>query len=304
MTNTHANPVHPLQAWILAARPKTLPAAATPVIVASALAFRAGAFRLGPALAALIAALLLQIGANIANDYFDFYKGADTAERLGPVRVTQAGLLKPQQVYRGMWFVFFLAGLLGIYLAIVGGWPVIVIGLCAILAALAYTGGPFPLGYHGLGEVFVLIFFGPAAVCGAYYIQDHSLTPLVWWSSIPVGLLIVAILVVNNIRDIETDRAAGKMTLAVLLGRRGAQIEYFLMLVGAYLAPFLLWITGLVPPWALLSWLSVWFAYRQYRSLLILKGRPLNQTLAGTGQLVLLFGVLFSLGLVIEKIFS
>jgi 1,4-dihydroxy-2-naphthoate polyprenyltransferase len=188
----------PLQIWILAARPKTLPAAAAPVIVGSSLAFRDGLFNPLPALAALLAALLLQIGANLANDLFDYYRGADTSKRLGPLRVTSAGLLAPEQVRGGMLLTFFLAALLGIYLTAVAGWVVVLIGLAAIAAAVAYTGGPFPFGYYGLGDLFVFIFFGLAAVGGTYYVQAGSLTAAAVWSAAPMGLLITALLVVNN----------------------------------------------------------------------------------------------------------
>ncbi|MEW6649442.1 MAG: 1,4-dihydroxy-2-naphthoate octaprenyltransferase, partial [Chloroflexota bacterium] len=185
--------------WLLAARPRTLPAAAAPVLVGSAAAFADGIFRPLPAIAALLGALLLQIGANIANDYFDFKKGADTSERVGPLRVMQAGLLSPRQVIGGMVVVFGLAALVGIYLIAVAGLPVLVIGVVSILAALAYTGGPYPLAYHGLGELFVLLFFGLAAVCGTYYVQARALNAVAVWSALPVGLLAMAILTVNNL---------------------------------------------------------------------------------------------------------
>ncbi len=206
------------QIWLLAARPKTLPAAASPAIVGSAVAFSVGKFHFGPALAALLGALLLQIGANLANDVFDFHRGADTQARLGPTRVTQAGLLTPTEVTRGMWVVFGLAAISGIYLTAVAGWLVVLIGVAAIAAAIAYTGGPFPLGYYGLGEIFVFIFFGLVAECGTVFVQAKGLSPLAWWSAVPMGLLVVNILVVNNLRDIETDRTAGKKTLSVRLG--------------------------------------------------------------------------------------
>src|SRR5512133_3920193 len=204
----------PLQVWTMASRPRTLPAAAAPVIAASAAAFASGHFDPLPALAALLGALLLQIGANFANDVFDYQKGADTAERMGPLRVTAAGLLSPRQVKAGMWVVFGLAALCGLYLALHAGWVVVIIGLLSIVTAIAYTGGPYPLGYHGLGEVAVFLFFGLAAVCGTYYVQALRLDPVAVWTAIPMGLLIVAILVVNNLRDVDTDRATGKMTLA------------------------------------------------------------------------------------------
>lgn len=287
------------QIWILAARPRTLPAAAAPVITGSAAAFHDGGFALGPALAALAAALLLQIGANLANDVFDFHKGADTVERLGPMRVTQAGLLQPRQVLAGMWICFLLAALLGVYLFAVAGWAVILIGLASIAAAIAYTGGPFPLGYNGLGEVAVFIFFGLAAVGGTYYVQVQALNGLALWSSLPMGFLITAILVVNNLRDIETDRKAGKHTLAVRLGVQGTRVEYLVLVIGAYLAPLLAWLFGQAPVWVLLSWLTLPAASALVRFIWSQRGRPLNKALGGTGQLALLYSLFYALGLIL-----
>jgi 1,4-dihydroxy-2-naphthoate octaprenyltransferase len=285
------------QIWLLAARPRTLPAAAAPVIVGTALALADGLFQPGPALAALLTALLLQIGANVANDVFDFKRGADTPERQGPLRVTQAGLLTPRQTLAGMWIIFGLTGLLGLYLASVAGWPVILVGLAAIAAAILYTGGPLPFGYYGLGDLFVFIFFGLAAVGGTYYVQAGQLSAAAWWAAAPIGLLTTAILVVNNLRDIETDRKAGKLTLAVRLGAAGARIEYLLCLAGAYLAPFLMWVAGVSSPWVMLSWLSVPLAVRLVRQIYRDTGRALNLALAGTGQFELVFAILFSIGL-------
>ncbi len=281
----------------MASRPKTLPAAAAPVVVGTAVAISDGLFSFGPALAALSGALLLQVGANLANDVFDFKKGADTTRRLGPVRVTQAGLLSPGQVLLGMWLTFGLAALAGLYLALVGGWPVVAIGLFSIAAAIAYTAGPFPLGYNGLGELFVFIFFGPVAVGGTYYVQAGALSPTALWSALPIGLLAMAILVVNNLRDIDTDRAAGKKTLAVRLGARGARIEYLLLVGGAYAIPLLMWLLGLSGPWPLLSWLSWPLVLPLVRFIRREKGRPLNPALARTAQLELAYAALFALGL-------
>ena len=283
---------------MLAARPKTLPAAAAPVVVGTSVAINEGVYHPGPALAALLGALLLQIGSNLANDVFDYKKGADTTKRLGPMRVTQAGLLTPTQVLVGMWTVFGLAALIGLYLIWVGGWPVVVIGLASIAAAVAYTGGPFPLGYHGLGDLFVFIFFGLVAVCGSYYVQAGTISWLAVWSAVPVGVLVVNILVVNNLRDIDTDRAAGKKTLAVRLGSRGAQSEYLLLLALAYLVPLLLWLLGKTSPWVMLAWLSLPAAWRPTRLVLTENGSILNQALAGTARLALIFALLFSVGLV------
>lgn len=289
----------PLQIWLMAIRPKTLPAAAAPVIVGAATACFEGGFHLPSVLAALCGALLLQIGANLANDLFDFKKGADTHARLGPTRVTQAGLLTPQQVTRGIWLTFALAILVGVYLVWRGGLPIVIIGVTAILSALAYTGGPYPLGYNGLGDVFVFVYFGLAAVGGTHYVQTGSLTPLAVWAAIPVGLLIVGILVVNNLRDIETDRAAGKRTLAVRLGARGAMAEYALLMAGAYLTPLAMLIFGQGSAWMLLYWLSAPMAYHLTRQTRTLSGHALNAVLAGTGQLALVYGILFGLGLIL-----
>ena len=282
---------------MLAIRPRTLPAAAAGVVTGSALAWRDGFFRLEAALACLLAALLLQIGSNLANDVFDFERGTDTPERLGPVRVTQAGLLTPSQVKYGMAVVFGLAALLGLYLAWLGGWPVIIIGLAAILAAIAYTGGPFPLGYHGLGDLFVFIFFGLASVAGTYYVQAGVVSAAAWWMTIPPGLIITAILVVNNLRDLENDKKAGKRTLAVILGERATKIQYLICMVAAYLVLPLAASMGVIPASALLAWLSLPLALRATRLVFTERGRPLNAALAGTGQTALLFSILFWIGL-------
>ena len=287
-----------IKRWILAARPKTLPAAASPVIVGTAVAIGEGLFNLGPALAAMMGALLLQIGANLANDVFDYKKGADAGERLGPLRVTQAGLLTPRQVTRGMWLILGLAVVTGVYLALVGGWPIVVIGLLSIASAIAYTGGPFPLGYHGLGDLFVFVFFGPAAVCGTYYVQAGELSEIAWWAAAPMGLLTMAILAVNNLRDIETDRAAGKKTLAVRFGVRGTRAEYLLLVGMAYLAPLAMWLADVTTLWALLSWLSLPLALSPIRLVLQKRERALNQALAQTARLELIYGLLFSIGLI------
>jgi len=288
--------------WLLAARPKTLPAAAAPVIVGVAVAFFEGFFQLVPAIATLLAALLLQIGANLANDVFDFRRGADTTDRLGPIRVTQAGYLTPSQVLVGMWIVFGLAVALGIYLITVAGWLLLLIGLASILTAIAYTGGPFPLGYYGFGDLAVFLFFGLVAVCGTYYVQAGSVSGLAIWSSFPMGFLISAILVVNNLRDIETDRAAGKRTLAVRLGPTGSSWEYLLLLLGTYLTPVAIIVFDLVPGWISLAYLSLPFGVYLIRQIWCLRGKPLNRLLAQTGQLTLGYALLFSLGLAISAI--
>jgi len=285
--------------WMYAIRPKTLPAAAAPVIVGTALAYRDGAFQFGPAIAALCAALLLQIGANLANDVFDYHKGADTKERLGPVRVTQAGLLTPEQVLKGMWVSFGIAALCGVYLTFVAGWIIVLIGVLSIAAAAAYTGGPYPLGYYGLGDLFVFVFFGLVAVCGTYYVQVGGINSSVLWASIPMGLLITAILVVNNLRDIDTDEGAGKKTLAVRLGVTGTRLEYSFCIFGAYVVPLCMWIVGMELAWISLVLLSSPLALSLVRKIWHERGRDLNPALARTGQLALLYSFLFSAGVIL-----
>ncbi len=288
-------------AWALAIRPRTLPAAAAGVVTGCALAWRDGVFEWKAALVCLLAALLLQIGSNLANDVFDFERGTDTPDRIGPVRVTQTGLLSPGQVKAGMAVVFGLAALLGLYLAWIGGWQVVVVGAAAILAAIAYTGGPFPLGYHGLGELFVFIFFGLAAVAGTYFVQAGSVTPAAWWMAIPPGLIITAILVVNNLRDLENDREGGKRTLAVRLGDRGTRAEYLICMVGAFLVLVVPAALGLIPWFSLLAWGALPLGVEAVHIVLTQKGRPLNGALAATGQTALLFSLLFWAGLFLAR---
>ena len=289
-----------LGAWILAGRPRTLFAAAAPVVVGTAIAIRDGGFALLPALAALFGALLLQVGSNLANDVFDYQRGADAPDRVGPLRVTQAGLLMPVQVLRGMWFIFALSLIPGLYLAARGGWPIVAIGVSAIAAAFLYTGGPLPYGYKGLGEIFVFVFFGVVAVCGTYYVQTGTLTGLAISASIPIGLLTSAILGVNNLRDMGPDRAAGKITLAVRLGMHGARIEYLLLVGLAFAAPPALFAAGLASAWVMLAWLSVPLAERQARIIVTQSGAALNNALAGTALLTFVFSLLFAAGLTVQ----
>jgi len=290
-------PKNKFHVWVLAVRPKTLPAAAAPVIVGSALAVNAGHWQWLPALAALCGALLLQIGSNLANDVFDYEKGTDSGERLGPLRVTQSGWLTPAEVKRGMWIIFGLAMLIGIYLFFHAGWVILVIGLAAMLSAIAYTGGPFPLGYHGLGDLFVFIFFGLVATVGTYYIQTGTTTSTVWWMGTAIGLLIVNVLVVNNLRDLDGDRIAGKQTLAVRLGQKGARTEYWIGISGAYTIPIFLWLYGNLSIGSLAVLLSIPLALRLVRSIYHDIGVELNKTLAATGQLSLIYALLFVTGI-------
>ncbi|MCX6031495.1 MAG: 1,4-dihydroxy-2-naphthoate polyprenyltransferase [Chloroflexi bacterium] len=289
---------HRGRAWLIASRPHTLPAAIAPVIVGAALAGQAGAFKPLAALAALLAALLIQIGANFANDLGDYRRGADAAGRVGPTRVTSAGLLTPAEVTAGMWTVFGLAAACGLYLIALGGWPVAVIGVLSIAAGIAYTAGPLPLGYYGLGDLAVFIFFGLVAVVGTYYVQTRALTLVAFVAAVPMGALITAILVVNNVRDADTDRAAGKHTLAVLLGRRGARAEYLLLMLAAYLTPIALWLGFAMRPTVLLPLVTLPLAVPLIRAVLTVLGPPLNRTLAGTAQLAVIFAIALAVGVI------
>ena len=285
-----------LRAWLLAARVPTLSAAVVPVLAGTAAAVADGRFRLLPFVASLAAAVLIQVGTNFANDYFDVHKGADTSERLGPVRVTQSGLLSPEAVRNAIILTFSLAVLIGLYLVAVGGWPIFVIGLLSIAAGVLYTGGPWPLGYHGLGDLFVFVFFGVIALTGTYYLHTGTVTLAALGSSIPVGCLVTAILVVNNLRDINTDRAAGKRTLAVRIGARATRLQYLLLLAVAYLTPLARWLLG-SSLWAFLPWLTLPLAVVLARRMLTTEGRALNPVLKDTARLHLLYGTLFAASL-------
>lgn len=254
MNNPDAPSRSPARAWLLAARPRTLTASVAPVAVGTALALDAGAFRLLPALAALAGGLLIQIGTNFANDVLDHRRGADTAERLGPTRVVQAGLLSDRAVARGAAVAFGLAALVGLYLVRVGGWPILLLGMASIASGVLYTAGPYPLAYVGLGDVFVMLFFGLAAVTGTYYVQAGALHPAAVPLGVAAGALSVAILAVNNLRDLDTDRAAGKRTLAVRIGDARTRTYYGTMLALAFVVPLAQVVAGGVgdpPAWSL-----------------------------------------------------
>ncbi len=284
-------------AWVLALRPRTLTAALVPVAVGSALAAREGRFAPLPALAALAGALLIQIGTNLANDYFDFRRGADTAERVGPVRVTQAGWVAPSRVLAAALGSFAAAAVIGVYVIAVGGWPFALVGALSIASGYLYTGGPYPLGYHGLGDVFVFAFFGVVAVTGTYALQAQHLTALAFLASLPVGALATAILVVNNLRDVETDARAGKRTLAVRLGARAARAQYFALLAVSFAVPLALVGAGLARWPVLLPLLCLPLALPPGAKVRRATGAPLNEALGGTARLQLAYGLLFTLGL-------
>ncbi len=288
-----------IKVWILAARPRTFPAALVPVMLGTALAMRDGAFALVPASLCLVFALLIQIGTNFANDYYDYMSGADSPDRIGPVRAVAAGLVEPEVMRRVMSGVFFAALLLGSVLILYGGWWLLFVGIASVFSGIAYTGGPYPLGYHGLGDLFVFLFFGIIAVMFTYYVQAGAFTLDSFFVSLAVGALTTNILVVNNLRDIETDRAAGKRTLAVWFGRRFSIIQYQIFFLTSLLIPVLLWRFGfgwivLLPvlcwPWTLLL-------RRQLTN--AREGREYNQVLADTARFLLLYGILFSIGIAV-----
>jgi 1,4-dihydroxy-2-naphthoate octaprenyltransferase len=278
-----------------AARPRTLPAAVVPVLVGLAVASRSRALDWPTAAATLAAALLIQIGTNLANDYYDFVSGADTADRLGPQRITQAGLAEPSAVRGAALGVLAVAGAIGVRLVAVGGLPILVIGALSLVLAIAYTGGPWPLAHHGLGDLFVFLFFGVVAVNGTVWLQGVGPSMLSLAASLPVACLVTAILVVNNLRDIVTDARAGKRTLAVRLGAAAARAEYVSLVTLAFLLPL-----GLAPfagPRVLLALGALPLAVIEVRALLRRAGRELNASLAGTARLHLVFGVLLAAGL-------
>ena len=288
-----------MRVWIMAIRPRTLPAAVSSVMIGGAAAASDDGFALFPFLAALAGAVLLQIGVNLANDYFDYQKGIDTDERLGPLRVTHSGLMTPQQVRLFMVGTFLAASAMGLYLTAVAGWPIVVIGCCSILAALAYSGGPYPMASHGLGDAAVFVFFGPIAVCGTYYVQTLQVTGPVLWLSIPPGLLITAIIVVNNLRDIATDKKTGKTTLAVMLGPRWTRIEYLLLTAGAYSMLPVMLINGVGSVWLLLPLLSLPAAAGNVIGIYRHRGSALNRVLARTAALTLVFSLMMSAGILL-----
>ncbi|HEY4668751.1 MAG TPA: 1,4-dihydroxy-2-naphthoate polyprenyltransferase [Tepidiformaceae bacterium] len=288
-------------AWKLAVRLPTLTAAVAPVAAGTGVAIHYETFDLWPALAALFGALCLQVGANFANDVFDFKRGADTSERLGPPRVTQLGLLSQREVFAGMWLMFGLAFLAGIYLVTVGGWPIVIVGLASILAAIVYTGGPWPIGYHALGDLFAFVFFGLVAVLGTYYVQADELTGLAWAAGVAVGCTVTAILVVNNLRDIDTDRTAGKTTLAVIMGRKATRAWFALLVTAAILVPIGAWLFGPASPWVLVVLLAVPFARGPVQAVLGgTEGRALNVALKSTARLHLVVGLLVALGMAVR----
>ncbi|PWN06949.1 1,4-dihydroxy-2-naphthoate polyprenyltransferase [Rhodohalobacter mucosus] len=286
--------------WLRAARPQTLAAALVPVMTGSALAFSDGLFRWDTSLVALFCAFGIQIGTNFANDYFDFIKGADTPDRIGFERATSAGLIQPKQMLRAVILVMLVSFVAGLYLVWIGGWIILVVGLLSLLFGILYTGGPYPLGYNGLGDIFVFIFFGLVAVTATYYVNALQWSSDSLIASIPIGALCVNILVVNNLRDVEQDKISGKRTLGVLLGENWLKSEYILMAGFAYLAPLVMYYFYGYTATIFLPVLSLPFAALLIRQVLFNEDkRLLNKTLERTSQLMILYGVLFAAGILL-----
>ncbi|REL24086.1 1,4-dihydroxy-2-naphthoate polyprenyltransferase [Rhodohalobacter sp. SW132] len=290
-----------IELWLSASRPKTLAAAVVPVLTGAAIAWNHQLFRFDTTFVALFCALTIQVGTNFANDYFDFIKGADTDERLGFERATAAGLITPKAMRNATIAAMLIAFFAGLYLVWIGGWVVLLIGLLSLLFGVLYTGGPYPLGYNGLGDLFVFIFFGIVAVTGTYYVNALSWSVTSFWASIPVGALCVNILVVNNLRDIEQDRAANKRTLGVLFGENMLKAEYTAMLVLSYLSLSLMHVLTDASGWIYLAYLTLFPAYKLNQTIWTnIDKKELNDTLAETARLMMMFGFLLAAAFIID----
>jgi len=291
------SPESKVKIWTLAARPKTLWASISPVIIGTALAYESGKVHWLSAIIALFGAILIQIGTNFANDYFDHTRGADTKDRLGPQRMTQAGLVTPTAMKIAFSLVFALAFVSGLYLILRCGWPIFIVGALSIIFGILYTAGPYPLGYRGLADLFVLIFFGPVAVGGTYYVQALEINHVVIIAGFSPGLISTAILTVNNLRDIKTDKKAGKLTLAVRFGETFARYEYLISLLLAFLIPVGLWMTTKSHIYSAASLFILIMATPVIKTVFSrLDGPALNKALADTGKLQLIYSIIFSAG--------
>ncbi|MAT59302.1 MAG: 1,4-dihydroxy-2-naphthoate polyprenyltransferase [Ignavibacteriae bacterium] len=288
-----------VKGWILASRPKTLLAAVVPVIIGSSLAYDVGKFHFFAALVALICSILIQIATNFVNDLYDHLKGSDTKERVGPERALANGWISVNEMKLGIFITFALAFLLGLYLVYLGGWIILVIGILSIISGIAYTAGPYPLAYNGLGDIFVFIFFGVIGTVCTFYIQAHYVDPLIFWASIPVGALITNILVVNNFRDIDQDRAASKITLAVKFGKNFAVGQYIFLVLISYAVPLIAFFIYGKEWFILLPLISLPLAVRLVKMLFTLKGTQLNKTLELTAKFSAIFGLLFAIGIIL-----
>jgi 1,4-dihydroxy-2-naphthoate octaprenyltransferase len=297
MIQTHT--ISKFDAWILASRPRTLLAAVVPVIVGTSIAIHDGTFNTTAALIALLCSILIQIGTNFSNDLFDFIHGTDKHDRLGPQRAAASGLLSIKEMKIGTAITFGLSFILGLYLVYTGGWIVFLIGVVSIAAGLAYTAGPLPLAYNGLGDVAAFLFFGFIGTVGTYFVQAHEFSWMSFWASIPVGALITNILVVNNYRDREEDRSNGKNTLAVIFGERFSRIQYTVFLFVSYFILFVVYFTFKKSFFVFLPLLSLPLSVKLVKMIYTLRGRELNKTLELTAKLSAIYGFLFAAGILI-----
>lgn len=299
MSETYVNNVSKFNLWVTASRPKTLPAAVTPVIVGSAIAGFEHKFNFVPAVFALVISLLIQIATNFVNDLYDYLKGTDKPDRVGPQRLLTSGLISPREMKMAIYFTFGLAFFLGLYLVWLGGWIVLLIGVLSIAAGFGYTAGPFPFAYNGLGDIFVFIFFGIVATVGTYFVQALSFSSIALWASVPVGLLITNILVVNNYRDADEDKFANKKTLAVRFGKSFARGQYLISIVISYAVLFVIYFEYKTTAWIFLPFLALPLSVKLIKMIYTLTGSPLNKTLALTGIFSTIYGLLFAVGLLL-----
>ena len=287
-----------MKSWILASRPKTLFAAISPVLVGSALAFAYDKFSFLPALTALLCSVLIQIATNFVNDLYDFLKGADNEKRLGPTRALAAGLISAKQMKNAIILTFSLAFFLGLYLVYIAGWPILVVGIISIIAGYAYTAGPYPLAYNGLGDIFVFIFFGIIATTGTFFVQTLFINEIIFLASVPCGALITNILVVNNYRDSDTDKLTNKKTLAVIFGKSFTRIQYVVSVLVSFFIPFLFFTKYNFGFFILLPFLTFPLAIKLVKMMFYLNGTALNKTLELSAKFSFIFSLLFAIGIV------
>ncbi len=299
MINTTVQKISKAESWLLASRPKTLPAAVVPVLMGTSVAIHDGYFEPEAAFVTLLCSMLIQIATNYVNDLYDYLKGSDTETRTGPDRALTNGLISVKEMKIGIFFTFGLTFVLGLYLVYLAGLPILIIGILSIGAGYAYTAGPFPLAYNGLGDIFVFVFFGFVGTVGTYYVQALQITPFIYWASVPVGALITNILVVNNYRDREEDKLAGKNTLAVKFGAAFTRLQYSVFTVITYSIPILFYFFYENNLWIFLPMLSLPYAVILIKMIYTLEGEALNKTLAQTAKLSFIYGLLFAIGILV-----
>ena len=299
MINSTTNTISKFDAWILASRPRTLLAAIVPVLVGTSIAVHDGKFNFTAALIAMLCSIFIQVGTNFANDLFDYLHGSDKHDRIGPQRAVASGIISINEMKLGTILTFGLSFFLGLYLVFTGGVFVLLIGIISIIAGMAYTAGPYPLAYNGLGDVAAFLFFGLIGTVGTYYVQAHEVVSMAFWASIPVGALITNILVVNNYRDRDEDRSNGKNTLAVIFGEKFTRIQYVLFMILSYAILFVVYSTFKKSIWVFLPMLSLPVSIKLIKMIYTLRGRELNKTLELTAKLSALYGLLFAIGIII-----